>query len=450
MSGEITDAWKLLGGKETVPSEMLTAEWARVPQWIRERQFYMAGVTKAAILEDFREAAGLIVEGKSNIPQATRELQALLDAQGYQPKPGEEGTIKDLRSARRIAITLATNVKLLQGWAKKERGLRDGTLRAFPAWELVRLEDRAVPREWHKIWEDAGGTLTADGRMIALKTDPIWKAIGTAFEDSIGVDYPPFMWGSGMGWRAISRKEAKALGLLDQAAAKEPPAPPVSSPNATLEARAPEAPEIRQAVAEKMKGLVEFKDDVMVFTDPNGTRPYPAARLAEVVTAPLPAGFPQVQAQAVERHVSAGLMLGDLKDDFVRFARRTEPLATAVPAWRGEAYRTGREINARIRELATDAGALVTDIAQSWSLAEDAAFIFATGRGLKRRLILLVRNHGTLREIWQTAERLVPSSAGQKEVVALQGTRFRAVGAPAIKRDGGVVEIRLEVEEVLS
>lgn len=448
MADEITDAFKLLGAKKTVPSGMLSAEWARVPQWTREGSFWMAGVAKASILEEFRGHAAEIVAGKSNIPEATRRIQAFLDATNYQPKPGEEGTIKDLRTPRRIAVTLGTNVKLLQGWAKKERGLRDGAMRAFPAWELVRIDGRKVPREWSRIWEDAGGTLTADGRMVALKTDPIWHAIGYEFEDSIGVDYPPFMWGSGMGWRAIGRKEAKALGLLD----KPQPAiaPPVTSPNATLAMRdfTVNSPEVRSALTDKLKGLVDFKDDMIVFTDPTGTRPYTAEELAKVVTAELPDGFEQVQARAVERHVSAGLMLGDLADDFRRFMIRTRPLENGTPVFRGEAYRTAAQVKARLAELAAAPGAAVREIAQSWSLVLDAAMAFATGRGLKHRLILETRSHGTLRPIYQTAELVVPAAAGQKEVVAMIGTRFRLVGKPSVSRAGGVIETRVEVEEV--
>lgn len=447
MADELTDAWKLLSGKETVPSGMVTAEWARTPQWVRERSFFMAGVAKADILESFREAAARIAAGETNIPMETLTLQSYLQSIGYKAAPGEEGTIKDLSTSRRIAVSLATNTKLLQGWAKKERGMRDGALRAFPGWELVRIDGRKVPREWRKIWEDAGGTLTADGRMIAHKLDDIWRAIGHEFEDSIGTDYPPFMWGSGMGWRAVSRREMKALGLMgDVPAAREIPGP-VSSPNEGLQvADNIRTPSLRAVLGDQLKGLVEFRDDLIVCTDPNGTRPYAAERLAEIVTAPLPDGIAQIQAQAVERHVAAGLMLGDLADDFRRFVARTMPLAANEAVWRGEAYRTAAQVRARLEELTAVSG--VSEIAQSWTLDEAAAMAFASGKGLKHRLVLLCRKHGSLKPIYPTAEKLVASAAGQKEIVAATGTRFRMVGSPSVSRSGNVVETRIEVEEV--
>jgi hypothetical protein len=194
---------------------------------------------------------------------------------------------------------------------------------------------------------------------------------------------------------------------------------------------------------------VEFRDDLIVFTDPNGTRPYAAERLAEIVTAPLPDGFDQVQAKAVERHVNGGLMLGELADDFRRFLVRTMPLENGVEVFRGEAYRNAAQVRARLAELTGDLGAIVREIAQSWTLKADAAMAFASGRGTKHRLILEMRVHGTLRPIYQTAERVAPSAVGQKEIVAMMGTRLRMVGTPKVTRSRGVVETRVEVAEVL-
>lgn len=64
-----------------------------------------------------------------------------------------------------------------------------------------------VPRKWERRWADAGGKFF-DGRMIALKTDPIWIKI-SRFDRP----YPPFDFGSGMGLRNITREESDALGL---------------------------------------------------------------------------------------------------------------------------------------------------------------------------------------------------------------------------------------------
>jgi hypothetical protein len=85
-------------------------------------------------------------------------------------------------------------------------------LDAFPAQELVREEDRKQPRDWESRWTAAGGELI-DGRMVALKTDPIWTKISR-----FGTPWPPFDFGSGMGLNDISRDEAEQLGLIEPGA----------------------------------------------------------------------------------------------------------------------------------------------------------------------------------------------------------------------------------------
>ena len=57
--------------------------------------------------------------------------------------------------------------------------------------------------------------MTADGRMIALKGDPIWGELGAYenFQDALGVDHPPFAFNSGMGWQEIDKGEVARLGI---------------------------------------------------------------------------------------------------------------------------------------------------------------------------------------------------------------------------------------------
>lgn len=285
-----TTVQALLDGKTSVPSDMRTAEWSMLPQWIRERTFYMAGVHQAEILQEFRKEATLVATGEAGIEESRKRLEIFLDGIGYKPLPGQEGTIKDLRSMRRIQTSLRTNSDLLQGWAKKNRGLLPGALRAFPGWELVRLVPKKVPRTWPALFTRAGGVVTEDGRMIALKTSQVWVELGQGDKDSLGVDYPPFKWGSGMGWQAVPFPEMKKLGFMDGYVF--PPARPITSPNESLEVK-PKVSDraLRDALAERMKGLAEWQGDTFRFTDPNGTRPYTAEKLAEVWARPLPETF---------------------------------------------------------------------------------------------------------------------------------------------------------------
>ena len=292
MPDTLTDAWTLAHGKISVPGELRTAEWARMLQWLREKSFYMAGVAHAETLDEFRQEVEKIAQGETSIPQAEKRLAEFLKTSGYAPAPGQEGTIKDLRSWRRMRVALRTNVELLQGWGQKNRGMQRGALMAFPAWELIRIMPRKNPRDnpaWDVRFTLSGGEIRG-GRMIAMKDSAVWQELGN-FEDGLGVDYPPFAWGSGMGWKAVGFREAEELGVIP-ADWRPPPREPVSSPNESLETtpRISHRP-LREELGKRMKGLAEWQGDKLVFTDPNGTRAASPEALANLWKRDLPETF---------------------------------------------------------------------------------------------------------------------------------------------------------------
>ena len=124
----------------------------------------------------------------------------------YAPPEGAEGGLRDHRSKARLDLILTQNVRRARGYAR--RAVDMDILDDWPAQELVRVFQRKAPRDWRVRWAQAGGRLYG-GRMIALKTDGIWAAISR-----FGTPYPPFDFGSGMGVRDISRREAIALGVI--------------------------------------------------------------------------------------------------------------------------------------------------------------------------------------------------------------------------------------------
>jgi hypothetical protein len=272
-----------LEGSISIPSEMRSAEWARVQQWTRERAFYMAGVSKVEILQEMRELTRQSAAGEEGEFALRKRWEAYLDGIDYKPEPGQEGTIKDLRSLRRFNVALRTNRALMNGWALRENGNRPGPMQAQPAWELVRFQEAKVPRDWIDRFERAGGTLY-EGRLIAPKTSPVWEQLGSAdlFDDALGVDHPPFAWGSGMNWKAVGSREAMRLGVMTAAeirAQRESADRPVavSSPSESLQATPAITDEdLRTQLADEMQGLAEWSEEeptVLVFTDPNGSRP---------------------------------------------------------------------------------------------------------------------------------------------------------------------------------
>jgi hypothetical protein len=313
-------------GKALAPSELRTAEWSAVPREIRERAFFMAAVEDAEILDQFRGKVEAIVRGEKSESEAAAELNDYLIARGYQPEPGTEGTIKDLRSLRRMRVALQTNVQAARSYGQWAR--QQGTLAAFPATRYSRGREADVPRDWPARWNAAraattevGCTLaTGEDDMVALANHPIWTH--PEFNE-MGSPWTPFAFGSGMMTTPVSRKTAQALGLLDDAPA-EMIAPQERSFNETL-AATPDvaAQDLRTALAERLQGFAlwdrgqgsrvtgEEEDNEavprrLIFTDPNGTRPGTVEEIAETIAAPLPVDpitgerFPQLQAEALE------------------------------------------------------------------------------------------------------------------------------------------------------
>ena len=76
------------------------------------------------------------------------------------------------------------------------------------------------PRNWEVRWQAAwaacGGKGAHPTEMVALKSSPIWEALGEYGEDSTGSDCPPFAYNSTMAWEDVDREEAVRLGLIGE------------------------------------------------------------------------------------------------------------------------------------------------------------------------------------------------------------------------------------------
>lgn len=114
---------------------------------------------------------------------------------------------------------------------------------AYPAWELLRVYDRMVPRgfrvgpkgalipvpsdAWPARWvaackaagDDAAlKVFYSTGRMIALKDSGVWQALGDGaggYEDTLGNSFAPFAYNSGFDTDDISYAECVQVGLID-------------------------------------------------------------------------------------------------------------------------------------------------------------------------------------------------------------------------------------------
>lgn len=290
-----------------MPTELRTAELSRLPVWVRERAFFMAAVDRGELLDSFATRMDKVVAGDLTVQEARQELHGELDKLGYAPQPGQEGTIKDLQSVRRMNVALETNVAQVQGYARWTR--QQQALGGFPAQHFVRLRMSKVPRNnWHSRFADAVNRTTNAGAnipaMAALVNHPCWTALSV-----FGTPYAPFDFGSGMGVEPMDRGEAEALGIVPGPDAgpehAEMMRPQQRGLNESLESRpAIGLPRVRMAVSKALQGFAEWEGKTLKFTDPNGTRPYSADELDAVWQKPLPEGFDHLQKDAFVDWVS--------------------------------------------------------------------------------------------------------------------------------------------------
>ena len=125
--------------------------------------------------------------------------------------------LENLASSTRVDLVVKT-ARMTNESLKQLEEASDPIQRELnPAWELLRDEYRKEPRDWPSIWNQAANAVMWEGvaqntdRMIALKSSPIWNELGTGFPDSIGNSYPPFLWGSGLGWEIVTAEECEGL-----------------------------------------------------------------------------------------------------------------------------------------------------------------------------------------------------------------------------------------------
>ncbi|MBO7309063.1 MAG: hypothetical protein J6V38_05465 [Kiritimatiellae bacterium] len=220
--------------KNLVTSGLSSAEWTAMSAAVRDRAFFSSRIESVRFLETCRTRIAQLLDGAKNKDGAiTSRAQVVSDIMRAARDAGiSQGTesLKDPGSVARANVIIDTNAAMAAGYARAEQSNTLGARLAFPAQELVRVEERMVHRQWRSIWESKGGKIYEGKRMIALKEDPIWIAIS-----AFGHPYPPFNFNSGMGLEDVSYDEAVKLGVI-----KDDYQPPDKSPlkafNETLEA----------------------------------------------------------------------------------------------------------------------------------------------------------------------------------------------------------------------
>lgn len=125
--------------------------------------------------------------------------------------------LENLASATRVDLVVKTTRMANESLKQLEEASDPIQKELNPCWEIMRDEWRKEPRDWDARWQQAANAVMWEGvakgttRMIARKDSPIWNELGTGFDDSIGNPYPPFFWGSGMGWEIVTAEEIEGL-----------------------------------------------------------------------------------------------------------------------------------------------------------------------------------------------------------------------------------------------
>lgn len=220
--------------KQVFPTSLNSQEirifWTKA---LKEKALFSARTTSKEYLDrvkellaDYQTGIGETSEGEpiSQGLERTRMLmREKLDSLGLIERDEQgnlvEGKMTNLGSTMRLNLIVKTNTALAHSYQQKLTSQDPIQKIVRPYFELYRGERRNNPRNWWDRWLTAANKVNWDGvvkgttRMIARTDSPIWSELGNMFDDSIGVDTPPFCWGSGMRWKTVKAKEVEDLGL---------------------------------------------------------------------------------------------------------------------------------------------------------------------------------------------------------------------------------------------
>lgn len=182
-------------------------KWAEWKEWDLWLQGIMGEDRLAEVMDPY-------LAGRINDADARLKLIELLNALGHMPTAG---SMEAVTMCERLQLFLDHHFHLVFGARKKTEGEAPYRAWSYPAWELIRIRQAATDDGWLNRFERAGGRLR-EGRMVAIKGDPVWAILGSSqfFTDALDIDHPPFSFNSGMGWRDVERDECIVLGVIDE------------------------------------------------------------------------------------------------------------------------------------------------------------------------------------------------------------------------------------------
>lgn len=170
----------------------------------------------------FRRIADRYVASAIGESDAVVELMDWFDAHGLTVTKG--GGIDDWTSTVHMHSVLKDYFYMRGGERDVAMDAQNPTVAyAFPARRLTVWYENEMDkdRNWSERWVAACEAVNWVGcartEAMALKSSPVWRALGNGaggYEDWLGNPFPPFAFSSGIHWEDVPREEAIAAGLL--------------------------------------------------------------------------------------------------------------------------------------------------------------------------------------------------------------------------------------------
>jgi hypothetical protein len=218
--------------KALVTTGLSSAEIDGVRAGFKDRAFFSARIESVRDLQVKQQQVadwlGSVKREDGALTTRASAISAIMASAKREGIATGTGKVSDPGSVARAQVVVDTNADLARGYVSHVQQSSTGSRLAFPAQELIRIEERQAKRDWTSKWTSNGGKLYGV-RMIALKEDPVWTKISR-----FGVPYPPFDYGSGMGVEEVDYDTCIELGVITES--YKPEGDIIKDFNATLEA----------------------------------------------------------------------------------------------------------------------------------------------------------------------------------------------------------------------
>lgn len=218
--------------RQLLPTSLSSRDIQELAPSIRNRAVFSARVDSARHLSVLDNITRMILDPERNPDGTPRQpgqymnetrarslLRDHLEQLGYEPAPGTEGGIKDLRSERRIRLQLQMPIDFARNYGHASQMNDPAILDEFPGQRLLPsyANEPRPDAFWSKRWKAAGLPGPFGNDYVALKSDPGWSRLSI-----FGNPYPPFSWGSRREVEDVERSLCEEYGLIEPGEQAEP------------------------------------------------------------------------------------------------------------------------------------------------------------------------------------------------------------------------------------